>query len=213
MTTDGTDRRTAPGSPEASNVEMDAPGQSRDTSKHPQRLMRRTTLQERLEESRVGKRVISAVILVILGVQVVWSMPESAIRRDLMPLVEPANVINVNERWSMFAPNIGQRVENFEVQVTMADGTTRVWRVEPAARLEKIFWPSRLPLMTETAMRQQDGRKELARWIVRQLTGPSERPVKVVMMFHFRVLPPPGESSKNPTGTKVIYEEALTGQR
>lgn len=170
-------------------------------------------LQERFEESRVGKRVISAIILVILGVQVVWSMPDSAIRRGLMPIVEPANVINVNERWSMFAPNIGTRVEKFEAHVTMADGSDRVWRLEPGSRLEKIFWPSRFPLMTETAMRQQDGRRELARWIVHELTRPSERPVKVVMMFQFKVLPPPGESSKNPNGFKGIYEEVLTGQR
>jgi hypothetical protein len=213
MTTDSADRSPAPEGTEPRNGEIDAPRQARDTSSGSQRLTRRTTLQERFEESRVGKQVISAIILVILGVQVVWSMPDSAIRRGLMPIVEPANVINVNERWSMFAPNIGTRVENFEVQVTMADGSARVWRLEPGSRLQKIFWPSRLPLMTETAMRQQDGRRDLARWIVREVTGPSERPAKVVMMFHFKVLPRPGESSKNPTGTKVIYEEVLTGQQ
>ena len=208
MTTDRTDRSTVPEGTESGNGEVDALGQARDKSSR----SRRTTLQERFEESRLGKRVISAIILVILGVQVVWSMPDSAIRRGLMPIVEPANVINVNERWSMFAPNIGTRVENFEVQVTMADGSVRVWKLAPDSRLEKILLPSRLPVMIETTMRQQDGRKELARWIVRQVTGPSEHPVRVVMMFHFRVLSPPGQPSKNPTGIKGIYDEVLTGQ-
>jgi hypothetical protein len=31
-------------------------------------------------------------------------------------------------------------------------------------------------------------------------------------MFHYRVLPLPGEPSKGQTGTKVLYEEALTGR-
>jgi hypothetical protein len=68
-------------------------------------------------------------------------------------------------------------------------------------------------LMGATAMRQQDGRKEFARWVVDKVSGPSVRPVKVVMMFHFVVLAPPGEPTTRSTGTKVLYEEVLTGQR
>jgi hypothetical protein len=173
----------------------------------------RPTLQQRFEESRVGRRIISGIIVVFLGTQVVWSMPDSAIRRGLMPIVEPVNAIGLNERWSMFAPRISSRVEELEVDVTMADGSTRVWKHLPNSRLEKIFLPDRWDLMAATALRQQDGRIEFGRWVVDRVTGPSDRPVKLVMMFHFRVLPPPGQPSKGATGTKVIYEEVLTGQR
>ncbi|HYO02897.1 MAG TPA: hypothetical protein VET27_13910 [Mycobacterium sp.] len=130
-----------------------------------------------------------------------------------MPIVEPANAINVNERWSMFAPDTGTRVWWFEIDVTMADGSTRVWRIDPNSPLERIFLPDRWRLMTETAIRQQDGRRDFARWVVDRVTEPSDRPVKVVMMFHFKVLAPPGQPSKGSTGTKVLYEEVLTGQR
>ncbi|MDT5152342.1 MAG: hypothetical protein QOI01_4075 [Mycobacterium sp.] len=151
--------------------------------------------------------------MVILGTQVVWSMPDSPIRRGLMPVVEPVNAIGVNERWSLYAPRLGSRIEELEVDVTMADGSSRIWKHSPNPRLEKIFLPDRWELMAATALRQQDGRIEFARWVVDRVTGPSDRPVKVVMMFHFKVLAPPGQPSKGSTGTKVLYEEVLTGQR
>lgn len=184
----------------------------RPQTQHPG-ATKRTTLQQRLEESRLGRRFISGIIVVIIGTQVVWSMPDSAIRRALMPVVEPANVINVNERWSMFAPAVGTRIDEFEVDVMMADGSSRIWKRKPNSLLEKIFLPDRWPLMTETAMRQQDGRRDFARWVVDQVAGPSDRPVKVVMMFHFRVLAPPGQPSKSAIGTRILYEEVLAGQR
>ena len=174
----------------------------------------RPRLQQRFEDSHAGRRIISAVILVILGTQVVWSMPLSPIRECLMPIVEPVNVINVNERWSMFAPEPPKRVEKFKGVVTMADGSTRTWRLEPGSLSEKLFLPDRwFVLMEETTIRQQDGRKELARWIVGEVAGPSERPVKVALSFDYKILPKPGEPSKESTGNRVIYEEVLTGQQ
>lgn len=173
----------------------------------------RPTSQQRFEESRLGRRIITGIIVVILGTQVVWSMPDSTIRRGLMPVVEPANAIDVNQRWSMFAPRVASRVEELEVDVTMADGSTRVWRHRPNPTIEKIFRPDRWELLASTALRQQDGRIDLAHWVVDRLTGPSDRPVKVVMKFNFRVLAPPGQPSKGATGQKVVYEEILTGRR
>jgi hypothetical protein len=174
---------------------------------------KRSTFQQRLEESRLGRRIITGIIVVILGTQVVWSMPESAIRRGLMPVVEPANAIDVNQRWTMFAPRLPTRVEEFEVDVTMADGSTRVWKLLPNPWLEKVFLPDRWEVMAANVQRQQDGRVEFTRWVVDRLTRPSDHPVKAVMKFNFKVLPPPGQPSKGAIGTKVLYEEVLTGQR
>jgi hypothetical protein len=92
----------------------------------------------------------------------------------------------------------------------MADGSTRTWKVLPRSSLEKIFVPHRWELMREQAMRQQDGRREFAHWIVDQVSGPSDRPVKVEMLFHYKVLVRPGEPTTGQTGTRVIYEEVLT---
>jgi hypothetical protein len=213
MSTSPTNPVTASPDDPAGHAESAAPSSGRAPGgRHPS-ATKRPTLQQRFEESRRGKRVISGIIAVIIGTQLVWSMPDSAIRRGLMPVVEPANAINVNERWSMFAPVTATRVEEFEVDVTMADGSTRIWKRLPDPLLDKIFLPDRWPAMTETARHEQDGRREFARWVVTKVTGPSDRPVKVVMMYRFKVLPPPGQPSVGSTGTKVIYEEALTGQR
>lgn len=171
------------------------------------------TLQQRFEESRLGRRVISGIIVVILGTQVVWSMPDSAIRRGLMPVVEPANAIDVNQRWTMYAPRFVQRIEELEVEVTMADGSARVWKRGPNPWLERIFLPDRWEAMVATQLRQQDGRIEFARWVVARVSGPSDRPVKVTMRLNFKALAPPGQPSKGATGTKVLYEEVLTGKQ
>jgi hypothetical protein len=172
----------------------------------------RATLSERFEDSRVGAWVISAVIVVILGVQVVWSIPDSPIRRGLMPIVKPANVLNVNIPWEMFSGTPNPRIEDFEARVTMADGSTRTWKVLPRSPLEKMFVPNRWDLMREQAMRQQDGRRDFAHWIVREVTQPSERPVKVELLFHYKVLVKPGQSTTGQSGTRVLYEEELTGR-
>jgi hypothetical protein len=213
MSTSPTDPVTASPDDQAGHAESAAPGSGGATrGRHPS-AAKRPTLQQRFEESRLGRRVISGIIVVILGTQVVWSMPDSPIRRGLMPVVEPVNAIGVNERWSLYAPRVSSRIEELEVDVTMADGSSRIWKHSPNPRLEKIFLPDRWELMAATALRQQDGRIEFARWVVDRVTGPSDRPVKVVMMFHFKVLAPPGQPSKGSTGTKVLYEEVLTGQR
>jgi hypothetical protein len=196
-----------------STVPTDPATASADDAGKPATGGKRPSLQQRFEESRLGRRVISGIIVVIIGTQVVWSMPYSAIKGVLMPIVEPANVINVNEGWTVFAPETGSRVFWFEVDVIMADGSTRVWKREPNPVLEKIFLPDRWPLMVETAIRQQDGRREFARWVVDRVTEPSENPVKVVMLFNFKVLAPPGQPSRSSISTKVLYEETLTGPR
>ena len=205
-----TDRDPAPAGSEAVSVST-SQGEEPQACPEPGSPVTRRSLQQRFEESSVGVWVISAIIVVILGVQVIWSVPDSPIRRALLNIAEPANALDINVQWAMFR-DLNRRVEDFEVQVTMADGSTRTWKRVPRSPLEKIVLPDRWDLMTYQAIHQQDGRKEFARWVVKEVTGPSDRPVKVVMMFHFRVLPLPGEPSKGQTGTKVLYEEALTGR-
>jgi hypothetical protein len=184
--------------------------QDGQAAEQPQTSAKRPTLQQRFEESRIGMWIVSAIIVVIVGVQVVWSVPDSPIRRGLMPIVEPANVVGINIPWAMFSGNPTPRIEDFEVEVTMADGSTRTWKLHPRSRLEKVFLPNRWEGLRDQAMRQQDGRRDFARWVVREVTGPSERPVKVVMMFHFKALMRPGQQTLGQIGTKILYEEVLT---
>ena len=207
-----TDRDPAPAGSEAGAASSTSQGEERQACQEPGSPVRRRSLQQRFEESSIGVWVISAIVVVILGVQLIWSVPDSPIRRGLMNIVEPANALDINVPWAMFARNLNNRVEDFEVQVTMADGSTRTWKLVPHSSLEKIVLPDRWELMLLQATRQQDGRKDFARWVVDEVTGPSDRPVRVVMMFHYRVLPLPGEPSKGQTGTKVLYEEVLTGR-
>ena len=63
-----------------------------------------STLQQRFEDSRVGKVVISGLVAVIMVVGVVWNIPDSPIRSALTPVVEPvAAAAGMDQYWAMYA--------------------------------------------------------------------------------------------------------------
>ena len=55
-------------------------------------------------------------------------------------------------------------------------------------------------------------RPQVARWVVREVTEPTERAVGVAVVLRTETLSPPGEGAwrKNPP-MKVLYQEALAG--
>jgi len=132
-----------------------------------------------------------------------------------MPVVEPVNA-HRRQRTLVVVRNRVSARGSRSSRLTSRWPTAAVGygKHSPNPRLEKIFLPDRWETDGgKPRLRQQDGRIQFARWVVDRVTGPSDRPVKVVMMFHFKVLAPPGQPSKGSTGTKVLYEEVLTGQR
>ena len=93
-----------------------------------------STLQQRFEESDVGKVVISGLIAVFLLVGMVWNLPDSPISRSLGPRVQPvAGPTGLDQYWGMFAAP-SRRVDTVEVHVTMANGEDRVWTMQPGDR-------------------------------------------------------------------------------
>jgi hypothetical protein len=169
-----------------------------------------STLQQRFEESHRGKVVISVFIAVFLLVGVIWNLPDSPIQRGLKPVVAPIAVAaGLDQFWGVYwIPDT--RVETVQVQVTMANGETRVWTMQPGAR--GVGWWDRWILLRRAVIHDASVRPQLAHWVVRNVTGPNERAVAVAVIFRTENLSPPGapEGGKSPA-TKVLYQEALVG--
>ena len=171
-----------------------------------------STLQQRFEESRAGKVVISGLVAVFVLVSVVWNIPDSPIGRGLQALVEPvAGATGLDQYWGMYGTPT-KRVENVEVHVKMADGTDRMWTIQPDSR--GVGWWDRWIMLKRAATSDANFRPQLAHWVVREVTGPTERAVAVSVVLRTENLSPPGvpASGKSPA-MKVLYQEVLAGPK
>jgi hypothetical protein len=169
-----------------------------------------TGLQQRFEESRAGKIAISVFVALFVLVGVVWNIPDSPIRRAVLPAMEPvAAPVGLDQYWGMYG-NPSKRAETIEVQVKMADGQIRVWTIEPGA--PGIGWWNRWIMIRRAVMTDANVRPQVARWAVREITRSDENPVAVAILLKTQNLSAPGEetASSGKSATKVLYQEALT---
>jgi hypothetical protein len=189
-----------------------ATGHDAEPSAQRSRFAKFHNLQQRLEDSRNGRRVITGLIAVILGVQILWNLPDSTIRQTVTPVVDPATLIGVTERWPMFSPDPTQRIEYLDVTVTMADGSTRTWTVNPYPPFKRVFVANRWLNIKESAIRRPEVRPELARWVVDEVTEPGEQAAKVVMTMRFERLLPPGQHGPTSPAVRILYQEEFAKQ-
>jgi hypothetical protein len=166
-------------------------------------------LQQRFERSGAGKIVISVFVALFVLVGVLWNIPDSPIRRSLVPALTPvAAPIGLDQFWGMYG-NPSKRAETIEVQVKMADGAIRVWTMEPGA--PGMGWWDRWIMIRRAVMTDASVRPQVAHWVVRQITRPGERPVAVAVVLKVQTLTAPGEegASTGKPATKVLYQELL----
>jgi hypothetical protein len=62
-------------------------------------------------------------------------------------------------------------------------------------------------------MTNADIRPDFAHWVVRQLSGPGDRPVRVDLLLRTQQIPPPGVAGPGQVGVETLYSENLTGNR
>jgi hypothetical protein len=174
--------------------------------------MKLSTLGRRFECSPVGEFVISVLVVVVLVIGVIWSMPDSAFKRLLTPGLQPvATATGLEQDWRMYAPEPLRRVEYVEVRVTMADGAQRMWTNPRGDRLVGAFAWYRWQKLKENLVHEPGIRIGLAHWVIRQLSRPTERAVRVQMTLRAESLPAPGTNSPRNTQSEILYDEIVTG--
>jgi hypothetical protein len=169
-----------------------------------------TGLQHRFEQSRAGKVTISALLIVIVVVCVISNLPESPIRRSLLPAAKPVAVMTgFDQGWALYAPNPNMRVDTVEVQVKMADGDTKVWTMEPGA--DGIGWWDRWLTVRIATVLDASVRPQIARWVARKVSEPTNRAVGVSVVLQSEILTAPDEpqrdGARRSTAAKVLYQE------
>ncbi len=172
-----------------------------------------SAVRREFDRAALSEAVISGLVSVVLIVGVAWNLPDSAIKRALTPVLQPvAQSLGLDQGWRMYAPDVIRQLELIEVQVTMEDGSTRAW-VNPSG--DKVIGPFtwyHWQKLKENLPRDKTMRADLAHWVVRELTDPSETPVRVQIIMRTRQLPPPGANSPRSVGVETLYDEDLTGR-
>ena len=168
-------------------------------------------LQQRFESSRLGEVLISGFVLVVVLINVSWNLPPSEVQRRVVPVLTPlAALTGLGQSWGMYAPEPVRQLETLDVIVTMSDGSERVWTPTRDDHVTLFVW-GHWHKLKETAVRQEDLRAGIASWVVRELTEPSEHPVRVEMILRSQDLAPPGEAEVAEQKTETFYSESLTG--
>jgi hypothetical protein len=86
-------------------------------------------LQERLERSRAGRRLISALLVALVGGIVIANLPAGAVQRRLAKVTAPyMNATGLDQQWNMFAPSPRTEILYLEARVVHADGRVTTWR-------------------------------------------------------------------------------------
>jgi hypothetical protein len=154
--------------------------------------------------------MISGLVALIFLIAAASNMPGSEIQRLLVPVVKPIAVATgLDQQWAMFAPNPPRRIKYLEVRVVLADGNHRVWTPPVSGGLAGAVSSHRWRKLSETLLTEKEVRPQLARWVVREVTEPDERAVRVQIVLLIVELAPPGVSGPGPTSTQTLYDETL----
>lgn len=164
--------------------------------------------------SRARQILANAMIAVILAVVVLFNLPAGAITRATAPVVNAiALPLGLDQNWSLFAPTPPTRQEDVEVYVTMANGDVKAWTLPRNNRVFGVPTSHRWRKFKETLLTTPDIRPDFAHWVVRRLTGPDDRPVRVDMIVRTEDMPPPGTDGPGQTGLETLYSEDLAVPR
>lgn len=164
--------------------------------------------------SRIRETAISLMIVVILAIGVVWSLPASAIRNAVSPILAPIGLAaGLDQDWSLFAPTPPVRQENVEVHVAMASGKDEVWTLPTSNPIFGAPLTHRWRKFKESLLTQPQIRPDFAHWVARELTEPGDRAVHVDMLLRAEDLPPPDAHGQGQKTVETLYSEDLTGVR
>jgi hypothetical protein len=168
--------------------------------------------QERIERTPLGQGLLSALILIILITAVAWCVPDSALRRTVKSVASPvAYVAGLDQYWGVFAPDPPRRLEYVDVVVTLRSGRVVVWNIPHGDPVIGHYSTYHWHKLKENLVRVPSLRPALARWVARTVAGPAGGATRVRIVLRTVPLPPPGSSAAGATGSKLLYDEKLSG--
>ena len=167
-------------------------------------------MQERLEATTWGRRLISACLVLTVFSLIAANMYPSDLKRIFMKVGKPVvYVTGLDQAWDVFAPNPRQRTAFMEAKIYYADGSVGTWKPPSGGSLFGAYWDYRwrkwfemmiLPAHPEQVL------KPAAQWMARTQADPRKQVRAVDLISRFYDLRPPGEHpSRTPWSDAIIY--------
>jgi hypothetical protein len=178
-------------------------------------LERWSHLQERAESSDFGRGILSAFVIVTVGLVLATNLPSSPLRDKLMTPGQPyLNALGLDQSWAIFAPEPRRAVLDLRAVVRYDDGSTATWRIPHDDPFVGTFRDYRWRKWLENVI--GDANQQLWRpaaiWIAAHEARPGRRAVQVTLVRRFATLQPPGQSpSQLPWQEKLFYTLDIKG--
>ncbi len=153
------------------------------------------SLQERAEGTRLGRLLISALLLITLATTIVVNLPGSRLTRDAVRVAgRYLNVTGLDQSWSLFAPDPRLRSIAIEARVQYADGSTRAWKLPRGGALIGSYWDYHWQKWLEFVLDAHHPAlwRPAALFIARADARPGRRPVRVTLIRITSLNEPPG---------------------
>jgi hypothetical protein len=169
-------------------------------------------LQERIEHSRAGRALISALIAVVLAAIVIANLPHSALERDGNRAARPFLLATgLDQDWSVFAPDPRSQVIDLEATVVFPGGTGELWRVPAGGPFVGAYWDYRWRKLEENLIADvhSDLWQGFATWVAGQRVR-SVVPSRVDLIRRFYDLYPPGRNPAHSPWRSVAFYRLAT---
>jgi len=159
-------------------------------------------LQQRIENTRVGRYLITAFLAVVLLSVLVTNLQTSEVKRVAGKYSDPVvNAFGLDQRWSMFAPNPRKETVAMDATVYYRDGSKKVWLPPKGRPVIGSLWDHRWVKLVENEI-QDDQRDRLwrlfAEWIARDVgEKDGQKPIRVELTRRWYHLNAPGQKLPN----------------
>jgi hypothetical protein len=158
-------------------------------------------------DTRLGRLVLSLLGAACIYFLVVWNLPDSEIRDQLRPPLNPSvRTAGIAQDWGVFAPNPVSTSYRVEADITFGDGSTERYQFpdgDPWVGAYREFrWRK-----YESRIRKDENRarwKPTAEWIKRQY--PDEVVVGVDLVRLSRPVPEPGSGERTQWDEEQFFE-------
>lgn len=168
-------------------------------------------MQQRIEANPLGRRMLSGVLVLILGAMIVSNLPPSRLRTTAMRSLRPVlDLTGLHQNWNLFAPNPRRVTLHLEARITYADGTTETWQPpkgDPFVGVYRTFRWRKWASYVVDRSDDSDLWAPTAAWIAGTRVRDGKRPVLVEIVRRSYVAPRPGSGSTRvpPWRERVLF--------
>lgn len=175
---------------------------------------RQPGLQQRVEQTRLGRLLITIFMLVTLACTIFINLPQSAPRRDVLEVAgRYLNITGLDQGWSLFAPDPRRRSIAIEARVQYANGTADTWHLPHGSALIGNYWDYHWQKWLEFVLdvRHPGLWRPAAVFIARERNRAGRRPVRVTLIRVTSLNEPPGHTPDHlPAIASAYYSLRIT---